>query len=165
MVMTYNLNDNFSYDFGSYTSGRTYYSLPELEPGEHMLLFRAWDVLNNSSVTELRFNVVKGLGPRLFDVACTQNPATTSTTFVISHDRTGSTVDVDIDIFDMSGRHLWRHSESGVSTDSSYTVDWDLTVGGGEKLQTGVYLYRASISCDGSSKTSKAKKLIVIGNK
>ena len=165
MVMTYNLNDNFSYDFGSYTSGRTYYSLPELEPGEHRLLFRAWDVLNNSSVTELRFNVVKGLGPRLFDVACTQNPATTSTTFVISHDRTGSTVDVEIDIFDMSGRHLWRHSESGVSTDSSYTVDWDLTVGGGEKLQTGVYLYRASISCDGSSKTSKAKKLIVIGNK
>ena len=44
-------------------------------------------------------------------------------------------------------------------------MDSDLTVGGGEKLQTGVYLYRASISCDGSSKTSKAKKLIVIGNK
>lgn len=165
MGKTYSLNDNFSYDFGTYTSGSTYYSLPELEPGEHRLLFRAWDVLNNASTAELTFTVVKGLRPTLFNVSCTDNPATTSTTFIISHDRTGSTVDVDIDIFDMSGRQLWRHSESGVSTDNAYTVEWNLTTDGGRRLQTGVYLYRARISCDGSSKVSKAKKLVIIGNK
>lgn len=32
-------------------------------------------------------------------------------------------------------------------------------------FQTGIYLYRAQISSDGSSKASKAKKLIIIGNK
>ena len=163
--LTYNLNDNFEFDFGSYTSGTTHYSLPELSVGKHTLTFRAWDVLNNSSTAELSFVVTKGLQPNIFSVSCTNNPASTSTSFVINHDRTGSTVDVDIDVFDMSGRHLWTHSESGVSTDSAYTVDWDLTVDTGAKLQTGVYLYRARISSEGSSKASKAHKLIVVTTK
>ena len=162
MSKTYVLNENFQFDFGSYTTGSTYYNIPELEPGMHTLLFRAWDVLNNSSTAQLSFNVVKGLSPRLFSVSCTQNPARTSTTFIVSHDRTGCTVDVELDIFDTSGRQLWRHNESGVSTDGAYTLTWDLTVDGGQRLQTGVYLYRVSISSDGSKQVSKAKKLVVI---
>ena len=59
MSKTYVLNDHFTYDFGSYTSGSTYYSIPELEPGKHQLMFRAWDIQNNSSTVRLNFNVVK----------------------------------------------------------------------------------------------------------
>jgi len=117
------------------------------------------------SSTSLRFNVVKGLSPQLLSVSCTDNPATTSTTFIISHDRAGSNLDVAIDVMDMSGRLLWTHEESGVSTGSAYTVDWDLTVDGGSRLGTGVYLYRVRMSSDGSPQTSKAKKLVIIGNK
>ena len=76
----------------------------------------------------------------------------------------GSSMDVEIDVFDLSGRQLWRHEESGVSTSSAYTVGWDLTTDNGQRLQTGVYLYRARVSCEGSGKVSKSKKLIVIGN-
>ena len=160
--MTYNLNSGFSFDFGSYTSGTVGYALPELEPGRHSLTFRVWDVLNNPSTTRLDFTVVKGLKPSIFSVNVTDNPASTSTTFIISHDRTGCNVDVAIELFDMSGRRLWRHAESGVSTDSAYTVDWDLTTGDGRRLQTGVYLYRVCLSSDGSGMATKAKKLIVV---
>ena len=145
--------------------GVSYVLDPELEEGEHTLEFRAWDVFNNMSSTSLRFNVVKGLSPQLLSVSCTDNPATTSTTFIISHDRAGSNLDVAIDVMDMSGRLLWTHEESGVSTGSAYTVDWDLTVDGGSRLGTGVYLYRVRMSSDGSPQTSKAKKLVIIGNK
>ena len=162
MQHTYNLNENFSYDFGSYTSGTTFYALPELEPGQHRLLFRAWDVYNNPSTTELTFTVVKGLKPNLFSISCTNNPAHTSTTFIVNHDRMGSNVNVAIDVFDMSGRHLWTHSENGVSEGSAYTVNWNLTLDNGAALQTGVYLYRVRIGSDGSSMTSKAKKLVVV---
>ena len=162
MQHTYNLNENFSYDFGSYTSGSTFYALPELEPGQHRLLFRAWDVYNNPSTTELTFTVVKGLKPNLFSISCTNNPAHTSTTFIVNHDRMGSNVNVAIDVFDMSGRHLWTHSENGVSEGSAYTVNWNLTLDNGATLQTGVYLYRVRIGSDGSSMTSKAKKLVVV---
>lgn len=162
MQHTYNLNENFSYDFGSYTSGSTFYALPELAPGQHRLLFRAWDVYNNPSTTELTFTVVKGLKPNLFSISCTNNPAHTSTTFIVNHDRMGSNINVAIDVFDMSGRHLWTHSENGVSEGSAYTVNWNLTLDNGAALQTGVYLYRVRIGSDGSSMTSKAKKLVVV---
>ena len=164
MNKTYILNDNFVYDFGSYTTGSTFYSIPELTPGVHSLKFRAWDILNNSSTTQLDFNVVSGLQPNLFSVSCTKNPAYSSTTFIINHDRTGSNMDVELDIFDLSGRQLWKYTESDVPTSSTLTVDWDLTLDGGRRLQTGVYLYRVRVSSDGSSKTSLAKKLIVINN-
>ena len=165
MAKTYSLNEYFQYDFGSYTKGSVGFSIPTLSYGEHKLLFRAWDVLNNSSTSELTFNVVKGLDPSNFDVNCLKNPATTNTTFVIQHDRTGSQMDVVLDIFDTSGRHLWSYADSGVSTDNTYTLNWDLTVDGGRRLQTGVYLYRVLLSSDGSNYVSKAKKLIILTHK
>lgn len=165
MQKTYNLNDHFTFDFGSFTKGSTYYNIPELSEGPHTLTFRAWDVLNNPSTAKLSFNVVKGLQPEITSVSCTNNPATTSTTFIVTHNFMGSQVDLVIDVFDMSGRLLWQHSESGVSSSNAYTVSWDLTVDGGARLQTGVYLYRVRLSSDGGSQATKAKKLVVIGNK
>ncbi|MBR6944678.1 MAG: type IX secretion system sortase PorU, partial [Prevotella sp.] len=163
MAKTYNLNDNFVYDFGSYTSGSTYYNIPALEPGPHKLKFRAWDILNNSSTTELAFTVVKGLEPDFFSVGLSDNPAKGSTTFIINHDRTGSDMDVEIEVFDVSGRQLWKHKENAVPTSGAYTVSWNLSLDNGQRLQTGVYLYRVHISSDGSKKVSKSKKLIVVG--
>ena len=165
MAKTYTLNDNFVYDFGTYTSGTTYYQLPELSVGKHTLKFRAWDILNNSSTVSLDFNVVRGLTPKLFNVGVTKNPASTSTTFIINHDRVGTTMDVDIDVFDASGRLLWTHHESGVSTGGAYTSTWNLCTDSGQQLQTGVYLYRVRVACEGSSQASKANKLVVISNK
>ncbi len=160
-VRTYNLNDYFEYDFGDYRSGHVGFSLPALDEGKHKLLFRAWDVLNNSSTSELTFTVSKDLEPGLLSIGCTHNPAVTQTTFLITHDRAGAELNVELDIFDTAGRQLYKHREHGVSTGSTYTIDWDLTTTGGHRLSTGVYLYRVRISTDGSSYASDAKKLII----
>ena len=160
--MTYNLNEHFQYDFGDYCSGTVGFSLPELAEGQHQLSFRAWDVLNNSSVALLNFNVVRGLQPNCFSVECTKNPATTGTTFIINHDRTGSQMDISLEVFDASGRLLWQKTETGVSTDNTYQLDWDLCTSNGSRLQTGVYLYRVGISSDGSKRSSQAQKLIIL---
>ena len=164
-VQTYVLNDYFSYDFGSYTSGTVGYSIPTLTAGRHKLQFRVWDTQNNSTTKELSFVVVEALEPVFFDVECTRNPADTHTSFRIIHDRTGSEMDVILDVFDLSGRHLWQHAESGVPTDDTYLIDWDLTSGNGSRISTGVYLYRVRISSNGSSYASRAKKMIIISNK
>ena len=165
VATTYTLNDYFQYDFGSYTRGKVGFSIPQLSLGQHHLLFRAWDVLNNASTAELDFNVVQGLEPNFIDVECSPNPAKTYTKFRIIHDRIGSNMDVKLEIFDTSGRHLWTYTANGVPTDNTYTIDWNMTVDGGCRLGTGLYLYRVSISSDGSSYTSKAKKLIIFTNK
>ena len=165
MMRTYNLNDNFRFDFGSYKKGSTYFSIPELSEGRHQLKFRVWDILNNPSTATLDFTVDKGMAPDIEDVSCTNNPAKTETTFIVTHNYVGSNVDVELEVLDMSGRLLWRHSESGVSTGNAYTVNWNLTMNSGARLQTGVYLYRVRLSSGGAVKESKAKKLIIINNK
>ena len=165
MTKTYNLNRYFSYDFGDYRSGTLGFSIPELDYGHHKLLFRAWDVLNNSSTTELDFEVAKGVEPNCISVDCVRNSATGGATFIITHDRAGCELSVQLDIFDTAGRQLWRYKESGVASDNTYTFDWNQSMEGGRLLQTGVYLFKVSISSDGSGMSSKTKKLIVTNNK
>ena len=157
---TYNLNDYFAYDFGDYRSGTVGFSIPELSEGRHTLRFRAWDVLNNASATELVFQVVKGLEAGGLSVACTKNPATEATSFVLTHDRPGSELTVALDVFDLSGRQLWHHTASGYAQGNTYTLDWDLRIDGGARMQTGVYLCRLQLN-DSASKTVK---LIVLSN-
>lgn len=161
---TFKLNSNFQFDFGTYTSGSTFYQLPPLNEGMHTLTFRAWDILNNQSTTQLTFNVSKSVDPELFNISVTNNPARTDTRFIVLHDRPGSVVDTDIEIFDMSGRLLHIISQTVTPSSTTITIPWNLTVSNGNRLQTGVYLYRVRITTDDSSKVSKAKKLIITGS-
>jgi hypothetical protein len=161
MSKTYNLNSYFNYEFGDYRSGSLGFSIPKLDYGRHKLLFRAWDVLNNSSTAELDFEVARDVTPDCISVNCVRDPSTGGATFIITHDRAGCELNVQLDIYDMAGRQLWRYTESGVPSDNTYTFDWNLSLGGGRRLQTGVYLFKVSISSDGSGQSSKTKKMMI----
>ena len=154
MNQTYNLNNYFEYDFGDYRSGSIGFSIPELSVGTHKLLFRAWDILNNSTTTELLFEVSEDAGSGEFNVTCTQNPASTDTQFVITHDRPGSELNITLDVFDLGGRQLWRQTDTVTATNNTVTIDWNLNVAGGSRLHTGLYLCRLTLN-DGDSKTIK----------
>ena len=160
---TYNLNSYFNYDFGDYRSGTVGIILPELTSGRHKLRFRAWDVLNNSSTSELVFNVDQA-GSDGISVICTKNPATTSTSFIINHDRSSNMVDMTLDVFDMSGRQLWKLMKSGIPSDGTFTIDWDLSIDGGSRLMTGVYIYRIQVEGNGGLSATYTNKLIVLNN-
>lgn len=161
---SYNLNDNFTFDYESYTSGQTYYALPALSEGKHTLKFRAWDILNNSSTTTLDFVVKKNIQPNIVDVYATNNPARESTTFVVAHNFCGAEMNLEIDIMDASGRLLWSASERGTATTNTIAYKWNLTTDSGAKLNTGIYLYRIKLSSNGSSYASKTQKILVINN-
>ncbi|WP_033147607.1 type IX secretion system sortase PorU [Prevotella sp. P6B1] len=154
MNKTYNLNDYFEYDFGDFRSGRVGFSIPELSTGQHKLLFRAWDILNNSSTVELAFEVTDDAGAGDFNVVCKQNPAHTNAQFVITHDRMGSELKVTLDVYDLSGREVWRQTDTFIPTSDTITIDWNLNVAGGSRLHTGLYLCRFTLN-DGNSKTVK----------
>ena len=151
---TYNLNSYFEFDFGDYRSGSLGFSIPELSVGVHKLMFRAWDILNNSSTVEFAFEVTEDAGAGEFSVRCTKNPAQTSTQFEITHDRMGSELKVTLDVFDMAGRQVWRQTETLVPTSDTFTIDWNLSVAGGSRLHTGLYLCRFRLN-NGDTKTVK----------
>lgn len=163
---SYNLNTSYVNEFGDYREGSVTFMVPKLSAGKHKLKFRAWDTMNNSSVTEFEFEVDPNLSPRISKLYATQNPARTTTNFVLAYDRPGETCDFTIQVMDFAGRKLWQHTERGVSGEGIYSVPWNLTSGGGARLGTGVYLYRVVItSSDGVKSESAAEKIIIIGNK
>lgn len=161
---SYNLNDNFTFDYESYTSGQTFYALPALSEGKHTLKFRAWDILNNSSTTTLDFVVKKSIRPNIVDVYATNNPARESTTFVVAHNFCGAELDLEIDIMDTSGRLLLSTSKREIATTNTMAYSWDLRTDSGARLNTGIYLYRIKLSSNGSSYASKTQKILVINN-
>lgn len=162
MEKSYNLNDNFTFDYESYTSGQTYYALPALSEGKHTLKFRAWDILNNSSTTTLDFVVKKNIQPNIVDVYATNNPARESTTFVVAHNFCGAEMNLEIDIMDASGRLLLSTSKREIATTNTMAYPWDLRTDSGAKLNTGIYLYRIKLSSNGNSYASKTQKLLII---
>ena len=162
-VLSYNLNSYYELLLGEDGTGIVKFPIPALEPGKHTAEFWVWDILNNSTVRTFTFEVVEGLKPFLFDVIATPGIAREQVTFHLMHNRPESRMRVGIMVYDLAGRQLWKHEESGPSgLFENYTVSWDLT-SGGARMRPGVYIYRAAISTDNSKDATKARKFIILG--
>lgn len=162
-VLSYNLNSYYELLLGEDGTGIVKFPIPALEPGKHTAELWVWDILNNSTVRTFTFEVVEGLKPFLFDVIATPGIAREQVTFHLMHNRPESWMRVGIMVYDLAGRQLWKHEESGTSgLFENYTVSWDLT-SGGARMRPGVYIYRAAISTDNSKDATKARKFIILG--
>ena len=152
-----NLNDFFTFDFGSYNSGHIAYQLPAMARGKHKVQLRVWDVNSNLTNSELAFTVHEEGAPDR-DVFATQNPTATGTTFIASFfmDTTAG-IGVTMEVYDIAGRRVW-HKEQSVQGANYVSVPWQLTDTAGTPLPSGIYIYRAII--DG--KETKAKKLVIL---
>ncbi|MBO5679050.1 MAG: type IX secretion system sortase PorU [Bacteroidaceae bacterium] len=160
--MTYTLNDYYTSELGDYTRGSVTYSLPTLDEGTHTLMFRAWDMMNNATTVTVHFEVVEGLRPRILDITTSHSPAREHTTFLLTHDRPETEVSISIEVFDFSGRILWRHDEQAITPANNYSVGWDLITSSGQPLGTGVYLYRATVTSPTGTSASRVRKLTIL---
>ena len=160
---TYVLNSYFSSVTGDYSRGRVKFELPELPVGKHNLMFRAWDVKNNSTTAYLEFNVVDGLKPVL-TVTPTENPAVERTTFVVEHDRPGDNVSVLLKVVSTDGRQVWSKSVTDSSMSGICMVDWNLSDSNGALVSPGIYLVHVVLEdADGATHTA-VNKLIIVRN-
>lgn len=159
---TFVLNDYYQPDFGDYTQGVLGFTLPMLTEGQHTLSLRAWDMMNNTSLAQLDFEVDGSYKPELVTLTNAPNPAATGTTFFVNTDLPGSDVECLIEVFDFAGKRLWKHETRGTSATGQIAVYWNLCVGDGfGKIGKGVYLYRATIRSGESKKVTKSQKLVV----
>lgn len=157
--MSYNLNNMFEYETGSWTKGSVQYSLPELSTGEHTLLFRAWDILNNPSTLTVHFSVKEGLKPNIMSLQIL-GPVDGVLTVVIENDRPQSALDVDVRIYDLAGREVCHVGETNTSSTNYYTFTCNLNAVDSH-LQPGLYICKASISTSSGARASESKKFLV----
>lgn len=163
MTVRYILNDYFLTAPGEPGKGSVGFSIPTLDDGKYTLELKAWDVYNNSNVRSISFEVKNSLRPVIFDLRSNQNPVREEVSFLLTHDRPETAVKARIQVYTQMGQCVWDHEVSAMSEFlSSLPVTWDLRTATGERIQPGIYIYRALLSGDGQHYATKSKKLIVL---
>jgi len=153
------LNNYYQANADDYTSGSISYPMSGLEEGWHTLTLKAWDVANNSSEVSIEFEVTGDL--ILSNVSNYPNPCSDYTYFVIEHNQSGTSLDVIVDIYDMSGRSIDRFQTSvGSSGFTTNPIRWDLSESG-IAATAGTYIYRVIVQDSDGVMASKSGKMTI----
>jgi hypothetical protein len=158
----FKLNDYYESDAKGYTSGTVRFAFSNLEPGEHMVTFRVWDILNNSSDATLKFVVVGDDQIIIRKIYNRPNPLTAETWFEYNHNQANEPTEVKIEIYDLSGRLMTTLYQNNQS-DGFYAepIRWDGTTDSGQRLGGGVYVYRVQIKDEIGRTASAVNKLVI----
>lgn len=154
---TYVLNSYYTSDGNSYTSGKISFKMPQLSAGQHTLRFRAWDLLNNSSTRTLSFIVDDGKGTDIYSVYAPVSIVESNMTLTINYDRPDDLTQMQIGIYDLSGRCVWSQEQSGASKVSISLHD--------KGLSAGLYIYRVAVKMVNEKKYATNSGKIYITNK
>lgn len=157
------LNNFYEADLDTYQSGKVSYQLSELEEGPHQIVFKVWDVNNNSSESTLDFTVVAEEEIGISHLLNYPNPFTTNTDFYFEHNQVCNSLDVKLEIFTVSGKLVKTIIETVHSSGfRSEGINWDGRDEYGDKLARGVYVYRLSIETEQGEKAEKIEKLVIL---
>lgn len=157
------LNDYYEADVDTYQSGQLSFQLNALEAGEHTLRLKVWDVYNNSSETSISFIVVENEDVAINNLINYPNPFTTRTQFSFEHNQVCDYLDVQIQIFTISGK-LVKTIQERIITDGFYVggIEWDGRDDFGEKIAIGTYVYKVTIQNESGNSLEKFEKLFIL---
>ena len=162
------LNDYYQTEVDDYKKGVLSFPFRDLEPGLHTLTLKAWDVYNNSSISEIQFIVFDQDQELVINnVLNYPNPFVNYTEFWFNHN-SSEPLDVSIQVFTVSGklvRTLNGQTTGGVKTTSSLSKDivWDGRDDFGEKIGKGVYIYKLTVYSNLlNKKVEKIEKLVIL---
>jgi hypothetical protein len=163
------LNDYYESDLDNYRSGTIKYPLAKLEPGDHTIRMKVWDVLNNSSETEISFRVIDSDELTLAHVLNYPNPFTTHTDFYFEHNQGHQLMEVLIQVYTISGKlvksfEFLNADQTGITPGSFRVgpVPWDGLDDFGDPVGRGTYFYRIRVrTADGKSGEAYQKLVIL----
>ena len=162
LEQTFMLNEFYESALNDYTKGRVRYPLQDLEPGTYELTIRAWDVFNNPGESTLTFDVVEQQTLSVRNVFNYPNPTSGYTRFIFEHNQAGSSLDVLIRVFTLSGKPVAQLRERNLAVSGGMaSIEWDGKDADGHRLASGTYLYHVKVSSD-SDTHETVEKLVII---
>ncbi len=130
----------------TYQEGDITYLLNNLTPGTYTLTLKAWDVFNNSSEKTITFTVKADNELAVAKTYAYPNPFVNSTTFRFEHNKPNQQLDIEIAIYNLSGKLVKRLSKSVFTAGNvADEISWDAKSDGNEKINSGVYIYSIKI--------------------
>ena len=161
---TFNLNDFYVTDIDSYQSGWVAFPLNNLDAGEHVIEFKAWDTFNNSVESSIRFRVGENNEIIFANLYNYPNPFDQNTTFHIEHNRAGEDLYITIEIFSMKGELVRKIDYTYENSPRTINdIEWNGRGFAGKILENGLYIYRVSLSsAEDGAKNQQYQKLVII---
>jgi hypothetical protein len=143
---SYSLNDFYESKLDDYKEGIVKYPLSEMTEGRHQITVKAWDVANNSGTGYTEFIVAANAEAALDHVLNYPNPFTTHTEFQFEHNLPNQPLQVQIQIFTVSGKLVKTIQEEVIAEGYRVTgIEWDGLDDFGNTIGRGVYVYKVSI--------------------
>ncbi|MDD2635070.1 MAG: type IX secretion system sortase PorU [Bacteroidales bacterium] len=157
------LNKFYESTIDDFTSGEVNYKMSELDLGPHTLRVKAWDVLNNSSESYTDFIVANSAELVIDHIFNYPNPFSTSTDFYFDHNQPNQMLDVIIQVFTVSGKHV-KTIDDVVMSDGfrSHPIHWDGKDQYGDKIGKGVYVYKIKVRNSVGNVVEEFEKLVIL---
>lgn len=160
---TIDLNQYYESKLDSYQEGEINYPFNKLTAGNYTLKIKAWDVFNNSSESNTAFTVVSSEGLQLQHVLNYPNPFTTQTDFQFEHNGGSENLQVQVQIFTVSGKLVKTINQNTSGNGARVTgILWDGKDDFGDKIGRGVYVYRLKIRTANGQSAEKTEKLVLL---
>lgn len=158
------LNDYYTSAENNYQKGQVKYTLKDLEAGPHSVRLKAWDTHNNSSEEYIEFFVSIDADLALEHVLNHPNPFSTNTTFHFDHNRVGENLDIQVQIYTISGKLVKTLQTTSYASKAHVAdISWNGRDEYNDALARGVYVYKVNVrSQQDGSKTSKFEKLVIL---
>lgn len=158
----YVLNTYYVSNVGDYKRGELRYQLADIEYGDYELMFRVWDLQNNSTTAFLNFSVSEEVEPSLYSVVTYPNPTTDVVNYVFTHNRPSVPVGVKVEIFDITGQKVWMSEELVITDFSGETsIQWRLQTDNGVRVGEGLYLSKVTFTDENGENDVKTTKILV----
>ena len=159
------LNEFYQAEVDDYTKGDATFKFRDLADGLHTLKLKAWDVYNNSATAEIQFIVAGSDKLEITRVLNYPNPFVNYTQFWFNHNRPDETLDVQIQIFTVTGKVVWTKNASLPPSGSflSREISWDGRDDFGDRIGKGVYIYKITVkSTLTNQRVEKFEKLVIL---
>ena len=161
----YMLNDYYSAKLDDFTQGNIEYPFNNLEDGRYSVRVKAWDVNNNPGEGYTEFIVASSAELALQNVFNYPNPFTTNTSFIFEHNRPGEFLDVQVQIFTVSGRLVKTIRQSILSEGyrvNPEEVTWNGLDDYGDAIGRGVYIYKVNVQGENGYSAQEFEKLVIL---
>ncbi|MEA2031149.1 MAG: type IX secretion system sortase PorU [candidate division Zixibacteria bacterium] len=157
-----NLTSMFNHDQDDFTTGRLEYSLENLNSGHHSFKLKAWDNANNSASIEFTAEVKAYEKPAIVDLLNYPNPMKEETRF--SCRLTQPMEKLLLEIFTLSGRRIKTFERYPIEIGYFDDIVWYGVDTDGDRVATGVYIYKATAAPTNGSKVVEAFGKIIVVN-
>jgi hypothetical protein len=155
-----NLTELFQYNQDDYKSGSLDYTLDSLDAGLHRFKIKAWDNANNSSSLEFTAEITTSAELAIQDLLNYPNPMSERTNFSFSITQPVSRF--SLEIFTLSGRRINGFDRYALAPAYYDDIVWDGRDAYGDRVATGVYVYKATAVPASGGQVEEFGKVILI---